>query len=49
LLDFFFVAGLGRRQFFHLQDVRSEVADLTQRQPGEFRDRLADSAKNIVD
>ena len=49
LLDFFFVAGMGRRQFFHLQDVHAEVADFTQRQPAELRDRLADSAKNIVD
>ena len=37
------------RQFFHLQNVHAEVADLAQTQSGEFRHRLAHLAKNIFD
>src|SRR5437667_9045554 len=48
LLDGFFVAGMHRRQFFHLQNMHTEVADLAQGQPGELRDCLADAAKNII-
>jgi hypothetical protein len=49
LLDFFIVAGMSRRQFFHLQNVHTEVADFTQGQSGELWDCLADSPKNIID
>src|SRR5213596_1664447 len=49
LLDGFFVAGMHRRQFFHLQNVHAEVADFAQGQPGELRNCFADATKDIID
>src|SRR5438046_4867319 len=49
LLDGFFVAGMRRRELFHLQNMHAEVADFAQGQPSELRDCLADLAKDILD
>ena len=47
LFDCFFVAGMRRRQFFHLQNLHAEIADFAETQPGELRDCFAHPAENI--
>jgi hypothetical protein len=49
LLNGLVVAGMHRRQFFHMQNVHAEIANLAQGQPGELGDCLADPTKNVVD
>ena len=47
LFDCFFVAGMRRRQFFHIQNLHAEIADFTETQSSESRDCFTDSAKNV--
>jgi len=49
LLDGFFVAGMHRRQFFHLQDMHAEVADFAEAQSGELRDCFPDPRENSLE
>lgn len=48
-LDCFFVFWMHLRQFFHLQNVHTEIADFVQTQPGELRHCFGDPTKNFVD
>ena len=47
LFDCFFVAGMRRRQFFNVQDVDAEIADLAETQPGELWDCFAHPSENV--
>ena len=47
LFDCFLVAGMRRRQFFHLQNVHAKIADFAETQPAELWDCFADPVENI--